>query len=124
LKRGSRGFPVAEKMRGRDYHVLEGAELFWYYIVKSALLVGKQLFTQQETVLSVGYCSMAVQTENQTTNASVNGDLKEDPNGVEPRIVRALDDEGGTTNAKVCRPLQLPSHSTISIYRRWTKQPR
>jgi hypothetical protein len=46
---------------------------------------------------------MAVCTENQATNASVDGGLKGDTNGLRPKILRALDDEGGTTDAKVSR---------------------
>jgi DNA-binding transcriptional ArsR family regulator len=61
---------------------------------------------------------MAVQTESQTTTVDVADGLKGDSNGVRPKIIRALDDEGGTTDAKVCRPLQLPSHITTYINRR------
>jgi hypothetical protein len=66
---------------------------------------------------------MAVQTENQATHADVNGGLKGESNGAKPKIVRAVDDEGGTTDAKVSRAMRLRSDLTLYSRRRATNQP-
>jgi hypothetical protein len=59
---------------------------------------------------------MAVQTENQTSSVDVGDRVKGDSNGVRPKIIRAIDEEGGTTDAKVCFPLSLRAQETIYIH--------
>ncbi|KAJ0422228.1 hypothetical protein BJY00DRAFT_322701 [Aspergillus carlsbadensis] len=54
---------------------------------------------------------MAVQTETQTTNVDVGDGVKRDSNGARPKIIRALDDEGGTTDAKYPHYLPVWDHA-------------
>lgn len=44
---------------------------------------------------------MAVPRESQADSADAAGSLNRYSNGARPKIIRAIDDEGGTTNAKV-----------------------
>lgn len=46
---------------------------------------------------------MAVQRESQADTADADGSLNGYSSGARPKIIRAIDDEGGTTTAKVSR---------------------
>ncbi|KAK2785314.1 hypothetical protein FQN52_008510 [Onygenales sp. PD_12] len=54
---------------------------------------------------------MAVQTENQTSSVDVGDRAKGDSNGVRPKIIRAIDQENGTTDAKYPHYLPVWDHA-------------